>query len=158
MSGLSSVLRSRAHSVSSAYVSPLHSHASAHFTYNFKSAHFQYNTLRNLNSEIYIPKTPAPQPLKMSYQSHQQDQAPAQPPRRTPTELLQPQGQERVEQLEAMQSYEATARQTEDDANQAILVKEFPKIDSSLIAAIYLDSKSLSATREMLQELSSTES
>ena len=37
--------------------------------------------------------------------------------------------------------------------NQSILQREFPKMDSSLIAAIYSDSGSLSATREMLQEL-----
>jgi hypothetical protein len=37
--------------------------------------------------------------------------------------------------------------------NQAILQREFPKLDSSLIAAIYGDSSSLSATRELLQEL-----
>jgi hypothetical protein len=39
--------------------------------------------------------------------------------------------------------------------NQAILQREFPKMDSSLIAAIYGDSGSLNATREMLQELDS---
>lgn len=52
-----------------------------------------------------------------------------------------------------MQSYEASAPQNEDDKNQQILEREFPKIDGSLIAAIYGDSKSLSATREMLQVL-----
>lgn len=56
-----------------------------------------------------------------------------------------------------MQSYEMSRPQTEDEQNQAILEREFPKIDGSLIAAIYGDSGSLSATREMLQELSSTE-
>lgn len=58
-----------------------------------------------------------------------------------------------------MQSYEMsrTRPETEDEQNQAILQREFPKIDSSLIAALYGDSQSLSATREMLMELSSTE-
>jgi hypothetical protein len=56
-----------------------------------------------------------------------------------------------------MQSYESSRPQTEDEENQQILQREFPKIDGSLIAAIYGDSGSLSATREMLQELSSTE-
>jgi hypothetical protein len=77
------------------------------------------------------------------------------PPQRTNTEAGLPQGQERSEQLEYLQSYEASAPQTDDDKNQETLRKEFPNIDSSLIAAIYGDSKSLSATREMLHELSS---
>jgi uncharacterized repeat protein (TIGR03833 family) len=61
--------------------------------------------------------------------------------------------EERNEQLEYMQSYEDSIPASEDDRNQAILQREFPDIDSSLIAAIYGDSKSLRTTREMLQEL-----
>ena len=61
--------------------------------------------------------------------------------------------EERSEQMEYLQSYEESKPASEDDRNQATLQKEFPNIDSSLIAAIYGDSKSLSATREMLQEL-----
>lgn len=56
-----------------------------------------------------------------------------------------------------MQSYEMSRPQTEDEQNQQILQREFPNMDGSLIAAIYSDSGSLSATREMLQELNSTE-
>jgi hypothetical protein len=63
--------------------------------------------------------------------------------------------EERSEQMEYLQSYENSKPVTEDDTNQATLQREFPNIDSSLIAAIYGDSKSLSATREMLQELNS---
>jgi hypothetical protein len=54
-----------------------------------------------------------------------------------------------------LQSYEANAPQTNEDKDQETLRKEFPTIDSSLIAALYADSQSLSATREMLHELSS---
>jgi len=61
--------------------------------------------------------------------------------------------EERSEQMEYLQSYENSKPVTEDDTNQATLQREFPNIDSSLIAAIYGDSKSLSTTREMLQEL-----
>ena len=68
-----------------------------------------------------------------------------------------PQGQARTEQIETLQSYEAGRPQNEDDINQATLQREFPGIDSSLIAAIYGDSKNLSATREMLHELASTQ-
>jgi hypothetical protein len=80
-----------------------------------------------------------------------------QPPNYPPTgrsdnDLL-PQGQERTEQMEYFQSYEASAPPNEDDVNQETLRREFPNIDSSLIAALYGDSKSLSATREMLYEL-----
>ena len=55
--------------------------------------------------------------------------------------------------MEYLQSYENSKPESDDDRNQATLQKEFPNIDSSLIAAIYGDSKSLSATREMLREL-----
>lgn len=82
-----------------------------------------------------------------------QEQAPAQPPRRTNTDFALPQGAERAEQVETLQSYEASVPQDEDDKNVATLQKEFPKMDGSLIAALYGDSKSLSATREMLMEL-----
>lgn len=55
--------------------------------------------------------------------------------------------------MEHLQAYEATANQSVDDRNRAQLEKEFPNIDGSLIAAIYGDTKDLSETREMLQEL-----
>lgn len=58
-----------------------------------------------------------------------------------------------AEQVEHFQSYEASKGPSEDDRNQAMLEKEFPNIDSSLIAALYGDSKDLSGTRETLQEL-----
>jgi hypothetical protein len=78
---------------------------------------------------------------------------PGLPPRRTGTELALPTGQDRSHQIEVMQSYEAAGRKDEHDQNVEILQREFPKLDGSLIAAIYGDSKSLSATREMLGEL-----
>lgn len=78
---------------------------------------------------------------------------PGLPPRRTETDLALPQGQDRSHQIEVMQSYEARGRKDEHDQNVEILQREFPKLDGSLIAAIYGDSKSLSATREMLGEL-----
>ena len=58
-----------------------------------------------------------------------------------------------------MQLYEAHAPQSEDDKIQAQRQKEFPNIDSSLIAAIYQERKSggdLGEVREMLQELNSS--
>ncbi len=79
--------------------------------------------------------------------------APGLPPRRTGTDLALPTGQDRSHQIEVLQSYEAGARKDDDDANVETLQREFPKLDGSLIAAIYGDSKSLSATREMLQAL-----
>ncbi|KAF2676580.1 hypothetical protein K458DRAFT_271662, partial [Lentithecium fluviatile CBS 122367] len=78
---------------------------------------------------------------------------PGLPPRRMGTDAVLPQGSDRSHQVEVMQSYEMSRPQTDDEQNQAILQREFPNIDSSLIAAIYGDSGSLSATREMLQEL-----
>lgn len=78
---------------------------------------------------------------------------PSLPPRRSATDLALPTGQDRSHQIEVMQSYEAAGRKDEHDANVELLQREFPKIDGSLIAAIYGDSQSLSATREMLGEL-----
>ena len=72
------------------------------------------------------------------------------PPRRVNTEQVLPQGSDRTHQVEVLQSYESVARSNEDDDNVAVLQREFPKVDGSLIAALYGDSKSLSATREML--------
>jgi hypothetical protein len=69
---------------------------------------------------------------------------------------LLPEGQDRSEQMEYFQSYEMNAKTTEDDVNQAALQKEFPQIDSSLIAALYNDSKNMGATREALSELASS--
>ena len=96
-------------------------------------------------------QTTAQSTLNPQQRQAQQPQAP-QATRQSDADLL-PQGQERTEQMEYFQSYEATAEQTEDDVSQATLQREFPTIDSSLIAALYGDSKSLSATREMLMEL-----
>ncbi|CAI6335128.1 unnamed protein product [Periconia digitata] len=107
-------------------------------------------------------------PPQQQYPEHPQQQSglggiggagaevpPGLPPRRSATEQALPQGQDHSHQVEVMQSYEMSREQTEDELNQSILQREFPNIDSSLIAAIYGDSGSLSATREMLQELSS---
>ncbi|KAF2821694.1 hypothetical protein CC86DRAFT_373512 [Ophiobolus disseminans] len=80
---------------------------------------------------------------------------PSLPPRRTATDLALPTGQDRSHQIEVMQSYEAAGRKDEHDHNVELLQREFPTIDGSLIAAIYGDSQSLSATREMLGALES---
>lgn len=78
------------------------------------------------------------------------------PPRRTDTDLL-PEGTDRTEQIETMQTFEAGKELSQADKDQETLAREYPKIDSSLIAAIYSDSNSLGATREMLQALSADE-
>lgn len=89
--------------------------------------------------------------------------APALPPRRAETFDLPP-DTNRAEQVEALQTYEAAKAaeraeqgggtgQSQQDRDVETLQKEFPGMDGSLIAAIYGDSGSLSATREMLQAL-----
>jgi hypothetical protein len=78
------------------------------------------------------------------------------PPHRTDTDLL-PQGTDRTEQIETLQTFEAGKQQSQAEKDQDTLAREYPKIDSSLIAAIYSDSNSLGATREMLQALSADE-
>ncbi|KAF2434648.1 hypothetical protein EJ08DRAFT_425094 [Tothia fuscella] len=62
---------------------------------------------------------------------------------------------ERGEQFETMQNYEMQKNKpdSQEDLDVATLQKEFPGMDGSLIAAIYGDSKSLGATRELLQAL-----
>jgi hypothetical protein len=96
--------------------------------------------------------------------AHQNSSAPPNPPLSHQQQLdnadanFIPQGQERTAQIETLQSYEASVPQTEDEVNQATLQREFPSIDSSLIAAIYSDSKNMSEVREMLQELTREES
>ncbi|KAF2661928.1 hypothetical protein K491DRAFT_710353 [Lophiostoma macrostomum CBS 122681] len=101
-----------------------------------------------MSGNSYYQQQQAPQ--------HQQQQ-PSAPPNRSDDSSFLPTGSERAEQMETLQSYEASKPQDEDDKNQEILQQEFPKIDGSLIAAIYGDSKDISATREMLHELSSSE-
>jgi len=65
---------------------------------------------------------------------------------------------ERGEQREAMEQFEITNSrpQSTDDRNVETLQQEFPGLDGSLVAAIYMDSKQMGAVREMLGELSGT--
>lgn len=62
---------------------------------------------------------------------------------------------ERGEQREAMEQFEITNSrpQSTDDRNIETLQGEFPGLDGSLVAAIYMDSKQMGAVREMLGEL-----
>jgi hypothetical protein len=63
---------------------------------------------------------------------------------------------ERGEQREAMEQFEISNSkpQSTDDRNVETLQQEFPGLDGSLVAAIYMDSKQMGAVREMLGELS----
>lgn len=78
---------------------------------------------------------------------------PSQNIRRSDTDDLLDSQDDRAEQVEHLQAYEATANTSIDDQNRAQLEKEFPGVDGSLIAALYSDTKNLADTREMLQEL-----
>jgi len=100
----------------------------------------------------YQPQQPSSVPPQF-HQYQGEEVPPSLPPRRSATDLALPTGQDRSHQIEVMQSYEAAGRKDEHDQNVEMLQREFPKIDGSLIAAIYGDSQSLSATREMLGEL-----
>ncbi|EXJ57222.1 hypothetical protein A1O7_07569 [Cladophialophora yegresii CBS 114405] len=85
--------------------------------------------------------------------------APSQGIHRSDTEQLLAEQGDRAAQVEHMQQYEANAPQSEDDRIQAQLQKEFPNIDSSLIAAIYGERKGqgdLGEVRELLQELNTS--
>lgn len=104
------------------------------------------------------------QPQQQQPQQQQQHQggysAPQGPPpsqgvRRSDTDQVLAHEGDRAAQVEHMQQYEANAPQSEDDRNQADLQKQFPTIDSSLIAAIYNERKpDMAEIRELLQELS----
>lgn len=102
------------------------------------------------------PSHPSGYPGQQGYQQTQTQPSTQQHNPRSDASGL-PQGQERSEQVEHFQSYEAAAPQTQDDIDQATLAREFPSVDSSLIAAFYSDTKSLSDTREMLQALTQDE-
>lgn len=87
---------------------------------------------------------------------------PGLPPRRTDTfqdENIVP-AEERGEQREAMETFEMNKTKPESEADRAVaaLQSEFPAIDGSLIAALFSDSQNVGATREMLQELASSQS
>lgn len=62
---------------------------------------------------------------------------------------------ERGEQREAIEQFEMnrSGPENETDRDVGALQQEFPAVDGSLIAALYSDTKSLSATREMLREI-----
>lgn len=82
---------------------------------------------------------------------------PGQGIQRSDTEQLLAQQQDAGAQVETMQQYESNARQTDDDRAQAELQKQFPNIDSSLIAAIYNERKpNMAEVRELLQELNTS--
>ncbi|KIV91344.1 hypothetical protein PV10_05890 [Exophiala mesophila] len=82
---------------------------------------------------------------------------PTQPIRRSDTEQLLAQQTDRAEQVEHMQQYESATPMSEDDRNQADLQRQFPNIDSSLIAAIYNERKpDMAEVRELLQELNTS--
>lgn len=90
-------------------------------------------------------------PLPARHPAH--NTMPPQGVSRSDTDELLASQPDRAEQMEHMQAYEANANESVDDKNRAQLEREFPNIDGSLIAAIYGDTKDLSETREMLQEL-----
>jgi hypothetical protein len=78
------------------------------------------------------------------------------PPRRTGTfeETDFVPADERGEQREALEQFEMSkGTESQEDRDIATLQREFPSVDGSLVAALYGDSKSVSATREMLGEI-----
>lgn len=102
---------------------------------------------------------PPPQPYQP--QSNNRSQQPTPGIRRSDTDDLLEAEPDRAEQVEHMQQYEASKPLSDDDRNQEELQRQFPGIDSSLIAAIYNDHKQgtgrvdMPQIREMLQELQS---
>jgi uncharacterized repeat protein (TIGR03833 family) len=141
-----------------------------------KPTHQQYSNRRNMSSQQsnnpwadqtsqggyaanYYGQQQQQPPSEQQYQAPpgppNQQQAFA-PPARSQSDRFLPQGQERSEQVETMQNYESRAPKSDDDKAQEQLQKEFPNLDSSLIAAIYSDTKDVGQTREMLQELATT--
>lgn len=112
-----------------------------------------------MSDQYNAPPGPPPQQQQQQQPQYppypQQNQPPYAPPQRTGTDAGLPTGQDRTEQMETFQAYEASKPQSQEDQVQETLQKEFPSLDSSLIMAIWNDSKDLSQTRELLQELTS---
>ncbi|EXJ96087.1 hypothetical protein A1O1_01213 [Capronia coronata CBS 617.96] len=115
--------------------------------------------IQNTAQSYYQTNLSQPQSQNPSFSQQQQWQqpgAPSQGIRRSETEQILEQQADKAAQVEHMQQYEANAQQSEGDKIQAELQKEFPNIDSSLIAAIYNERPgNLAEVREMLQELNS---
>lgn len=115
----------------------------------------------------YLPQSQYQQPQQpYQYQQQQHNQQlgfaapPGPPPGRANTfnETSFVPESEQSEQREALEHFEMNNSKPESqtDRDVAQLATEFPKLDSSLIAALYSDSQNLGATREMLQELAAT--
>lgn len=61
-------------------------------------------------------------------------------------------------QRETMESYENARPATKEEEDRAALGREFPSVDGSLVAALYLDCEGdVSGTREMLQAVSGSD-
>ncbi|CAK1354782.1 hypothetical protein CB0940_01408 [Cercospora beticola] len=109
-------------------------------------------------------------PQSTNQQQQQQQQAqqrpsgyepPPGPPPRGNTfneETFVPEDQ-RGEQREALEQFEMnnTKPESQADRDVAQLSAEFPRIDSSLVAALYSDTQSVAAAREMLTELAASQ-
>jgi hypothetical protein len=106
------------------------------------------------------PYTQQPQHQPQSYQPQQQYHQPTPNPGLTKSPTFNETdfipASERGEQREAMEQFEISNSkpQSTDDRNVETLQQEFPGLDGSLVAAIYMDSKQMGAVREMLGELS----
>jgi hypothetical protein len=105
---------------------------------------------QNQNQQSYQPQSYEPQP--QSY--HQPTPGLTKRPTFNETDFIP--ASERGEQREAMEQFEISNSkpQSTDDRNVETLQQEFPGLDGSLVAAIYMDSKQMGAVREMLGELS----
>jgi hypothetical protein len=67
--------------------------------------------------------------------------------------------EEQGEQREALEQFEISkGKESAEDRDVATLQREYPGVDGSLIAALYGDSQSVAATREMLTELAGSQS
>jgi uncharacterized repeat protein (TIGR03833 family) len=117
-------------------------------------------------NQTYFAQDSSNQHQQASYGQHQPQggyTAPSGPPpsqhlQRSDTDQLLAGQQDAGAQYEQMQQYESQAHQTQDDKNQAELQKQFPNIDSSLIAAIYNERKpDMGEVRELLQELNTSQ-
>lgn len=122
--------------------------------YNETSDQQQQNQWGQPQQQQYQGGYSAPQGPPPSQQHHQQQQHVQ---RSNTDQMLVGNEGDRAAQVEHMQQFEANAPESEDDRNQAALQKQFPNIDSSLIAAIYNERKpDMAEVRELLQELNSS--
>ncbi|KAI5371075.1 Putative ubiquitin system component CUE [Septoria linicola] len=127
--------------------------------YGYQANQAPYDQTQQQSQQSYQPQQQSQQ--QQPYQQSSYDPPIGQPPRRAGTfeETAFVPDDQRGEQREALEHFEMnnTKPESQADRDVAQLSQEFPNIDSSLVAALYSDTQSVPAAREMLTELAANQ-